>query len=182
MKHGRLRRRSLLGEPASLHPSIQIDEDVWLVVVAMTDAASRGDRESFLRINQQFLDALGVKGGRTAGLYLVFMLRYRMIELLGHRPSADELHVLTVRFYPSYAVLIRRGGSRGLERVFLTVFAMLGADDQIDRHDFWSMSVVALGVLLRDPAADLEPMRAGLLRWLNGDAAKTSALIDDADA
>jgi hypothetical protein len=107
-----------------------------------------------------------------AGVYLWFLLRYRVAELLGRRPSPEDLHALAVRFGPEFAKLIRGDQSR-LEDTLLTVFELAADGRKVTGGDAVVMGSAALGVLLDDdPEAQLTAMRPDLADWWRRNADK----------
>jgi hypothetical protein len=139
----------------------------WDVLCQSLAAAHRGDPDAhvapLLRYERE------VPHDTQAGIYLWYLLRYRVAELLGRRPSSEDLHALAERFYPAFAKLIR-GDVRQLEDTLLTVFGLAPADRKVSGGMGVVMGSAALGVLLDDPEPDLAAMRPHLAEWQRANA------------
>ena len=134
----------------------------WDVLCQSVVAAHRGDAEAhvapLLRYEREV-----PRDGR-AGLYLWYLLRYRVAELVGRRPGPEDLHALAERFYPPFAKLIRADRSQ-LEDTLLTVFGLTAEDRKVSGGTGVVMGSAALGVLLDDPETELAAMRPHLAGW-----------------
>lgn len=140
-----------------------LDARSWDALWQSVPAAHRGDAEAhvvpLLRYERD------APADVRAGVYLWFLLRYRVAELLGRRPSPEDLHVLAVRFHPEFARLVL-GDQRRLEDTLLTVFALAADGGKVTGGDAVVMGSAALGVLLDDdPEAQLAAMRPALADW-----------------
>lgn len=91
MKMGRRRRPSL--------PADCLDEDVWQRLAGVLTAANRGGGSTFVKLLQRFDDWRG-QSRDEAALYLAYLLRYRVAEILAGRPTAEDLHELAFKTYP----------------------------------------------------------------------------------
>ena len=105
----------------------------------------------------------------SAGIYLWFLLRYRVAELLGRRPGREDLQAVAERYYPQFAKLIR-GDKSQFEDTLLTVFSLAPEDRKVKGGDAVVMGSAALGVLLDDPEAELAAMRPHLAEWWQANA------------
>lgn len=153
----RWRRRSETDALATEYDGL--DGRNWKIVVESATAAHRGDPDD----HGAPLMRVAVKDA-TPGLYLQYLLRYRVAAILGRRPTADDLHDLTDRFYPDFAKIIR-GDRTQLEDTLLTVFDLVPEEDAVDGPMGVILGSAALGVLLEDPDADLAAMRPPLAKW-----------------
>lgn len=155
------------GIPAA--PGDGLDPVSWAAVCESTAAAHRGDAHAhvtpLLRLERE------MPNDPRAGLYLWYLLRYRVAELLGRKPNAEDLHALAERFYPAFAKLIH-GDRDQLENTVLTVFALVNAERKVSGGDAVVMGSAALGVLLDDPESELTAMRPHLAAWWQRNAAK----------
>ena len=84
------------------------------------------------------------------------------------RPSAEDLREISAQALPGFAVVIRGDGSV-LEDVLRTVFKLASKDQEVAGGRFVVLAMVALGVLLNDPVADMEAMRPDLAAWWQRD-------------
>lgn len=152
----------------SAPPADGLDALSWDTLCQSAVAAHRGDAEAhvapLLRLEREApLDT-------KAGLYLWYLLRYRVAELMGRKPSAEDLHALAERFYPKFAKLIR-GDQRQLEDTLLSVFALAAEGRKVTGGNAVVMGTAALGVLLDDPEVELVVMRPHLANWWAQNAA-----------
>jgi hypothetical protein len=160
MRWASSRRRHVVGTPSSAGDGL--DERTWETLCESTEAAHRGDADGhvapLLRFERETPD------DSTVGFYLWYLLRYRVAEVLGRRPSAEDLHSLAQRYNPQFSRLIH-GDQRQLEDTLLSVFALADEDRKVKGGDAVVMGSAALGVLVDDPLAELAVMRPHLARW-----------------
>jgi hypothetical protein len=139
-----------------------LDEPTWGILCESTEAAHRGDARAhvapLLRLEQVPPHDIVV------GFYLWYLLRYRVAEMLGGRPSPQDLHALAGRYCPHFSKLIH-GDQRQLEDTLMSVFAFADEDKRVRGADAVVMGSAALGVLLDDPAHELTAMRPYLAEW-----------------
>jgi hypothetical protein len=139
----------------------------WDVLCQSVAAAHRGDAQAhaapLLRYERE------VPRDTRAGVYLWYLLRYRVAELLGRRPSPEDLHALAERSYPAFARLIR-GDRSQLEDTLFTVFGLACEGRKVGGGMGVVMGSAALGVLLDDPETELAAMRPHLAQWRRASA------------
>ena len=113
-------------------------------------------------------------------MYLWYLLRYRVADMLGRRPSAEDLREIAGRVYPRFSVVIRGDGSV-LENVLRTVFKLASKDEEVTAGRFVVAGMAALGVLLNDPVADMEAMRPHMADWWrrNLEKFRSQGILDD---
>jgi hypothetical protein len=153
-------RKASAGVKASARDGL--DDGIWEVVRESTEAAHRGDANGhvapLLRFERE------TPHDTKVGIYLWYLLRYRVAALLGRRPNREDLQALASQYYSQFSKLIR-GDQSQLEDTLLTVFALAPEDRKVKGGNAVVMGSAALGVLLDNPAADLEGMRPHLAAW-----------------
>jgi hypothetical protein len=140
-----------------------LDKVAWEVLSGVVAAASTGDANAHAEVFRRWpADVPGE--GRRASVYLWFLLRYRVAEVLGRRPAPEDLHELAVRVYPRFARLTRQDEGR-LEATFRTVFDSAESPDHLRGSMFLILGTAALGALLDDAEPELAVMRPHLAEW-----------------
>lgn len=148
-----------------------LDEGVWKMMCAILVAANQGDSAAFIDASERLTQSLALEGQRLAGAYLLYLLQYRVIEILGHRPTREDLHRLADRATPKYARLLQVEASL-LEDTLRTTFKFASPETELKGGRFAVSSSAALGVLLDNPLADLQGMRPHLAEWWRRNAEK----------
>lgn len=113
--------------------------------------------------------------GRRACLYLWYLLRYRVAEILGRLPTPEDLRNLAVQLHPQFARLIRGDESR-LEATLRTLFETTTAEDHVRGGMFLILGTALLGVLLDDAEPQLAAMRPHLDDWWQRNAGRFGEL------
>lgn len=167
MKWAKRRERSV--ETGTPDPAAVLDARAWAVVCESATAAHHGNPgahvASLLRYEQE-----APATDSTVAAYLSYLLRYRVAELVGGKPAAEDLHALADRFYPAFSRLIR-GDQRQLADTLLTVFEIAEQDKKVSGGNAIVFGSAALGVLLDHPEAQLTAMRPHLAAWWERNAA-----------
>ena len=148
-----------------------LDEGVWKMMCAILVAANQGDSAAFIDASERLTQSLALEGQRLAGTYLLYLLQYRVIEILGHRPTREDLQRLADRATPKYARLLKVEASQ-LEDTLRTTFKFASPETELKGGRFAVSSSAALGVLLDNPLADLQGMRPHLAEWWRRNAEK----------
>jgi hypothetical protein len=126
-------------------------------------AASRGDTLLWLVVAKHFDDGLAGDSKRESALYLWFILRFRVIELVGRRPAADDLHAMAQRAFPRYSGILRL--PVGFLEDTLRAYLRIPPAGEQPAGSYLFLSAAAAGVLLEDPAAELISIRPRVARW-----------------
>jgi hypothetical protein len=127
-------------------------------------AANRGDGKAFLKLLQRFSEGLTDERRAEASTYLTYLLRYRLAEILGRGPTADDLHRLAVATHPLYAKVVSEPAGT-LEDTLRTVYKMPPTGPQQSGARLFVSGIAAAGVLFSDPSADLAVIRPHLAEW-----------------
>lgn len=106
-----------------------------------------GDSAAFIDASERLTQSLALEGQRLAGAYLLYLLQYRVIEILGYRPTREDLHRLSDRATPKHAGLLQVEASL-LEDRLRTTFKFPSPQTELKGGRFAVSSSAALGVLL----------------------------------
>jgi hypothetical protein len=161
-------RRDHAADVDSAPPADGLDALSWDALCRSAVAAYRGDAEA--HVAPLLRREWEAPHDTRVGLYLWYLLRYRVAELVGRKPSPEDLHALAERFYPKFDKLIR-GDQRQLEDTMLSVFALAAEGRKVTGGNAVVMGTAALGVLLDDPEVELVAMRPHLANWWAQNAA-----------
>lgn len=126
-------------------------------------AANRGDGNSYLKLLKRFDDWPGQRRDEAA-LYLAYLLRYRVAEILAGRPTAEDLDELAFRIYPRYAKVVTEPAGT-LEDTLRAVFEMPPTGPQQSVARLFVSGTATAVVLFNDPRADLAVIRPHLAEW-----------------
>jgi hypothetical protein len=144
----------------------ELDEQAWTLVTAVVSAAHRSDANAFASTTTELTRVLDLERQRVVGLYVVYLLRYTLADIVGGRaPSADELTRLAREHGQAFDALLPRAEPRLLERTLLTAYKLIPARDEIDGALFSVSAAAATGILVKDPADDLNAIRPHLIEW-----------------
>ncbi len=149
-----------LADPADANvadPEDGLDEAVWRVLCEAITAANHLNAVGFTVIRRL---APLVSPNAQPGAYLLFMLRYQVADVVGHRPSVDDLRHLTEQHATAFGKVIRQESH--LEDALLMAFNL---ESKLTPGLFTVAAAAALGVLLRDPMLQLRLMRPALASW-----------------
>jgi hypothetical protein len=147
--------------PLRDHSGDVLDDRVWQILREAVVAAGSGNVRAAHRATSRFDTDIPVDG--RAGTYIWWLLRYRVAQLLGRRPTADDLRDIAARKQDTFGALITDAST--LEDVLLTVWHLAQSEREVQAGRFLVAGVTALGVLLDDPAADLEAALPDLAAW-----------------
>jgi hypothetical protein len=140
----------------------QLDEVRWGIlceaVVAAHDGNPAAARAAWNRLETD------VPAEGQASAYLWYLLRYRIHNYFGRRPTEQDLAGLAQRRHPLYARVLR-GDTGELEDVLRTVTNMISENRRITGGRFVVFSIVTLGILLDDPQSQLDQMKPHLADW-----------------
>lgn len=154
-----------------------LDEANWQILRAAVTASHRGDVHAAHMATRRFDTDVPVDG--RAGTYVWWLLRYRVAQLLGRRPSRGDLTQIAGYAEPRFGEVIT--DSSVLEDVLLTVWKLAPSGREVSGGRFLIAGIAALGVLLDDPSADLEAMRPELAAWWrqNLDKFRGQGILED---
>jgi len=151
-------------QPSTGFSSDGVDEEIWHRVGVILAAGQRGDPDEFSRLWQDLdREVPGFQRG-LAGVYVWYLMWHRVAELLGRKPTPEDLHELAERIYPRFAQLIRWDQQR-LEDTLATVFQYAPADRQVTGGELYVAGSAIVSILLDDPSTQMAAIRAPLARW-----------------
>lgn len=149
-----------------------LDETNWQILRDAVIAASRGDADAMAAATRRFDTDVPVDG--RAGTYIWWLLRHRVAQLLGRRPGYGDISQIAGYAEARFGAVVRDADL--LKNVLLTVWNLAAVPQQeVTGGQFLVAGVAALGVLLRDPAADLEAVRPDLAAWWRANIEKIRA-------
>ena len=148
-----------------------LDDEVWQRLVDLMSAANEGDTRAWLAMGKHFDDGLSDDRKRESNLYVWFILRFRVIELVQRRLTAGDLNAMALRAFPKYTKILRLPVIF-LEDTLRTSFRMPSIGEQPTDNYLFLSAIAAAGVLLEDPAADLVSIRPRVARWRFRDVAR----------
>ena len=139
-----------------------LDEARLQILYEAMAAAHRGDADAAAAAGLRIGTDISVDG--QAGMYVWYLLRYQVAEMLGHTPSADDLHQIAGRCYPAFSIVVR-GDSRLLENTLRTAFALATAQEHVTGGKLVLFGALAVGVLMDNPETELAAIRPHLAAW-----------------
>lgn len=151
------------GDDAAGQAGDALDAAAWDALRTVIMAASKGDADTHANVFRRWPGDAAAEG-RRASLYLWYLLRYRIADVTGRKPSPGDLRDLAVRAYPRFALLIRRDVDQ-LEATFRTVYESAESPDHLKGGMFLIIGTAALGSLLDDADNELGVMRTHLVDW-----------------
>jgi hypothetical protein len=162
--------------PGKEHSADGLDDGVWQILREAVVAVHSGNVRAAHSATNRFDTDVPVDG--RAGTYIWWLLRYRVAQLLGRRPTADDLRDIAAQAQDTFGTLIRDASV--LEDVLLTVWHLGPPEREVTAGRFLVAGVTALGVLLEHPA-DLEAVRPDLAAWWQENLAKfrAQAILED---
>jgi hypothetical protein len=154
-----------------------LDDDVWQTICDAVSAAHSGDPDATHAATDRF--AARRPFDSQPNLYLTWLLRYRVADVLGHRPSAAELLSMAEAARSASARILRDPAY--VDRTLLTVWKLASAEQELESGQLLVGLVAALGVLLTDPLRQLQEVRPQLADWFRRNLDKFTAdgFLDD---
>lgn len=152
------------GDGGSAESPDHLDEEVWRRLAGVLTAANRGDGKTLLKLLKSFDAGLSAQQRAETSMYLTYLLRYRVAEILARRPTAEDLHDLAVQTHPRYAKVVR-APIWTLEDTLRAACKMPPTGPQQSGARLLVSGVGAAGVLLNDPSVDLAAIRPHLAKW-----------------
>jgi hypothetical protein len=153
-------------ESAAYDSEDGIDEDVWSRLVGIVSAAFGSDAASYTASILRWADDFPVAGQRRMGAYLMYLLGYRVKELLRqNKPSDDDLRAVARAAHSDVLQILDKVTAEQLEATVLIAFDRPTLDAGISPAEFIVFAGATLGILLDDPSSDLPYMRPRLANW-----------------
>jgi hypothetical protein len=158
-------------------PEGGLDRRVWRAlaeVVYFAHAGDRGGVNSLILRMARFSDTELA----TVSRYLRFILRFRVAEIVRHRPDARDLHELAAQIHTAFQRIIDEPVET-LEDTLRTAWGMQPTGDPLDSAQMFVSGVAAAGALLQYPAADLEAIRPHVAKWSAGKGRRAPGTAGD---
>ncbi len=154
----------LLGADAGRHDGI--DDVTWNRLRLLVMTAHRRDAQAYADTVQWQPAGFGLPGQHRTGLYLKYLLNYRVREgLQTSKPSAQQLHDFAEISFPRVREILGRARQVHLEEALRTAFEMPPLATGITPGEFMVFAGAALGLLLGEPDRELAAMRPHLASW-----------------
>jgi hypothetical protein len=147
-----------------------LDEEIWRRLEAIVGAGLAGDADEFADLWQRLEREVTDHQRGLAGIYVWYIVEYRVHEILQRRPTPQDLQQLAGTANSRFATLIRQTEA-SLEDTLCTVFKFASGDRQVTGGRLLVAGSAAISVLFNDTAA-LQKVRAPLARWYAAHAAK----------
>jgi len=143
-----------------------INEAKWAGLCDIVIAASRQDANAARAAIHRLADLMpNDPPDWEAGVYLLKILQYRVVEILGQWPSADDLHTLAARFNPKFRRLIAKEDTL-LEDTLRSVCGMTPIVREVIGATRMACGSAALGVMLNRPRKQLASMKPFVSEWV----------------
>jgi hypothetical protein len=139
-----------------------IDEVRWRILCEAVIAAHRGDPAGTKAATARFETEVEVDGQATG--YLWYLIRYRITDYLGRKPTEQDLQRLARRRYPRFAA-VSIYDEQVLEDMLRSLFNMIPEDRRITGGMFVVLGIMTLGILLDQPEVELAEMKPHLAEW-----------------
>jgi hypothetical protein len=146
-------------------PDDGIDDQVWRRLVSAIAAGSRGDADEMVRYWSEHERQISNDQRGLAGVYVWYILQYRVIEIVDRVPTVGDLSGLVNNIYPKFARLILRDEDY-LLRVLMSIFNLISPEQQVRGGEIVVSGSAAISALLENPAGELILIRPHLSQWL----------------
>jgi len=158
----------------------RLNEEVWSRLVEIVSAANRGDADAHFSAISKWPEELSLVGHQRAAVYLLYLLYRQVKTTIGRAPTQADLHELTSTVYPRFREILT-ADELLLEETFRAVFEFPPLRVTLKPGERVALSSVALGVLMVDPAREMEAMRPGMAGWLsrNQEKFRAEGMLDD---
>jgi hypothetical protein len=156
-----------------------LSDDLWRRLCEVVRSASRCDADGHALKLLQWRSSIGLVGQQHISAYLLYLLYRAVKTTLGKAPTPADLKELSGSVYPRFREIIRASEIQ-LEDTFRQVFEFPLLSPPLKPGEFVVFGSAALGILLVNPADELEAMRPGLASWLrrNRERFKAEGLSD----
>lgn len=148
-----------------------LDDNVWRRLQAIVGVAFGGDADEFARLWQKLEAEVTDDQRGLAGIYVWYLLEYRVHDILQRRPVPADLHRLASDGANSRFLKIIKKNEASLENTLRTIFKFASGDEQVTAGRLLVAGSAAISALL-DDTAQLDAMRAPLGRWYSTHAAR----------
>jgi hypothetical protein len=141
-----------------------LDEEVWRRLAAIVAAGNQGDADELSGLWQTLEREVSDDQRGLAGVYVWYLVQYQVIDVLGRKPTVEDLHELAVSIHPKFSKLIRWDIER-LEDMLCTIFELAPPGRQVTGGQLVVSASAVVSVLVDDPISQLAIIRPPLARW-----------------
>lgn len=118
-------------------------------------AANGGDARSYVGEIKERGENLPVPGQHRMGVYLMYLLSYKVKELLRqNQPTDEELHDVAVRSHSAVLKALNRASVIQLEETLRIAFSQAFLQGGVTPGEFLLFAGALLGVLVHDPDSE----------------------------
>jgi hypothetical protein len=142
----------------------EFDQELWQRLGKVIGAANRGDTRAHTAEFLLWAKEVPLARQQRAGLYLWYLLQYRITDTLRRRPTQQDLHEIALSAYPRFRQVVTADETL-LEDVLRKVFEFPQLKTHIQAGQLAVLGSAVLGVLMDHPAADMEAARPHLIQW-----------------
>jgi hypothetical protein len=164
--------------PGADGSSIELDDARWRVLREAVVAAHQGDGRAFHAALLKLANHVPYDGLPAASIW--WLLRYRVAQLLGRRPSRGDITQIAGYYTETRFGAVIQDVSL-LQDVLLTVWKLASAEREVVGGQFLVAGAAALGALLHDPGTAMDDARPDLTAWCqrNLDHFQMQGLLQD---
>ena len=143
-----------------------LDEEVWARLMHIVRAANRADALAYAGEVVAWRQNFALPGQHRMGLYLMYLLSYRVKEVLRqNKPTDNDLHEIAVATYPRVQHILDRTNITQLEETVRIAFDRPPLQTGVTPGEFMIFAGALLGVLMTNPDEDLKEIRPRLAAW-----------------
>jgi hypothetical protein len=146
----------------AFEPEETLSEARWQILSDAIIAAHEGDSDAMRAAAMRLETDVPAEGHAPA--YVWYLLRYVIADYLGRRPELKDLQEIARYRHREFSQVVQ-GSARALEDELCTAFGMAGPGQEVTGGTFVVLGIAALGVLLKDPAAQLASIKPGMADW-----------------
>lgn len=151
------------GSPGPLDDGI--DEMAWSRLTIAVSAVSNRNIAGFRAEAQRWPAELRLPVQNRISLYLRVLLGYRTEQVLGARPSPDQIRVHSIRIYPEFRVFLPMARRVQLEETLRMSLNMPPLASKVSAAEFGAFALVGLGVTVDRQGERLREMRPVVAAW-----------------
>jgi hypothetical protein len=146
----------------AFEPEETLSDVRWQILSDAIIAAHSGEAEAMRTAMMRLETDVPAEGHAT--MYVWYLLRYVIADHLGRRPELKDLQEIARYRHREFSQVVQ-GGARALEDELCTAFGMAGPGQEVTGGMFAVLGIAALGVLLKDPAAQLASIKPRMADW-----------------
>ena len=149
-----------------------IDELAWSRLTSAVSAVSNRDIAGFHKEVAKWPAELRLPVQNRISLYLRVLFGYRAEQVLGMRPSPDEIREYSSRIYSDFRAFLPEAQRVHLEETMRMCLNMPPLVSRVSAAEFGTFAIVGLGVTVDRPDEQLLEMRPVAAAWWQRNLAK----------